>query len=599
MNNIRNFCIIAHIDHGKSTLADRLLEITNTVPKRLMQEQLLDSMELERERGITIRSKTIRMEYNYNAENYVLNLIDTPGHVDFTYEVMRVMNACEGAILVVDVSQGVEAQTLANTFLAKKSGLKIIPVLNKIDLPGADVDRTILQIQESLNIEIEPIPVSAKTGYNVEKILYTIIKEFPESKVYELNFMSALVFDAYYDSYRGVVMYVKVLSGKIFKDMQFKFSTVEVQKVYKVEELGYIRLNFDLCKELVAGEVGYVVAGVKDIHQIKIGDIISEPGIEKSMLPSIVAPEIKPYVFAGIYPLSPKDYDNLKMALQKLHLMDYSLSYKPTSSKVLGGGFHCGFLGSLHMDIVKERLEREYNLDLIVTIPNVEYKILKRNQIEVIVDNPSDFPEPSEIEKVFEPITKTTVVTPLAYLSSVIETCKLFRAEVVDQNFIDENRVIVVFEIPLAELIVGFFDAIKSVSKGYASFDYEQIGYKEGDLVKLEVLVNSEPVDSFSLVVHESKAHSLAVKVLEKLKKTIPRHLFTIPLQVKCQNKIIAREDIQSLRKDVIAKCYGGDITRKRKLLEKQKEGKKKMKSLGNVDIPKETFIELLKIDRS
>lgn len=599
MNNVYNFCIIAHIDHGKSTLADRLLEITNTVPKRLMQDQLLDSMELERERGITIRSKTIRMEYNYKGQNYVLNLIDTPGHVDFTYEVMRVMNACEGAILVVDVSQGVEAQTLANTLLAKKSGLKIIPVLNKIDLPGADIERTILQIQEFLDIDLEPIPISAKTGENVEKVLTAIIEQLPVSKVYELNFMSALVFDAYYDTYRGVVMYIKVLSGKIKKDMQFKFSTAEGQKIYKVEEVGYIRLNFDPCEELSAGEVGYVIAGIKDIHQIKIGDIISEPLIKTDLLPKIVAPEVKPYVFAGIYPLSPKDYDELKMSLQKLHLMDYSLSYKPTSSKVLGGGFHCGFLGSLHMDIVKERLEREYNLDLIVTIPNVEYKILKKNQQEIIVDNPSDFPEPSEILKIFEPITKTTVVTPLVYLSNVIETCKLFRAEVVDQNFIDENRVIVIFEIPLAELIIGFFDAIKSVSKGYASFDYEQIGYKESDLVKLEVLVNNEPVDSFSLIVHKSKAYSLATKVLEKLKKTIPRHLFTIPLQVKCQNKIIAREDIPALRKDVLAKCYGGDVTRKRKLLEKQKEGKKKMKSLGNVDIPKETFIELLKIDRN
>ncbi len=599
MNTIRNFCIIAHIDHGKSTLADRLLELTNTVPKRLMQEQLLDSMELERERGITIRSKTIRMEYSYNGQDYILNLIDTPGHVDFTYEVMRVMNACEGAILVVDASQGVEAQTLANTFLAKKSGLKIIPVINKIDLPGADVERTILQIQESLNIEIEPIPISAKTGINVEKILETIIKQLPGSKIFDINFMSALVFDAYYDSYRGVVMFVKVLSKKISKDMQFKFSTAEGQKIYKVEELGHIKLNFVSKEELYAGEVGYIVAGVKDIHQIKIGDIITEPQIEKNLLPKIVAPEVKPYVFAGVYPLSPKDYDDLKMALQKLHLMDYSLSYKVTSSRVLGGGFHCGFLGSLHMDIVKERLEREYNLDLIVTIPNVEYKVIKIDKKEHLVDNPSDFPEPFEIEKIYEPITKTTVVTPLAYLSNVIETCKLFRAEVLDQNFIDENSVIVVFEIPLAELIVGFFDAIKSVSKGYASFDYEQIGYKEADLVKLEVLVNNEPVDSFSLIVHKDKAHNLAVKILEKLKKTIPRHMFTIPLQVKCQNKIIAREDIQSMRKDVLAKCYGGDITRKRKLLEKQKEGKKKMKSLGNVDIPKETFIELLKIDRN
>lgn len=519
MNNIRNFCIIAHIDHGKSTLADRLLELTDTVPRRLMHDQLLDSMDLERERGITIRSKTIRMEYTYQGQNYILNLIDTPGHVDFSYEVMRVMNACEGALLVVDASQGVEAQTLANTFLAKKAGLKIIPVINKIDLPTADVDTAMLQIHESLGLEIEPLPISAKTGIGVEKILESIIKNLPQPKVYALSFMSAIVFDAYYDAYRGVVMYVKVLSGEIRKDREFKFKSGIGEKKFKIEEVGYIKLNLTPSEKINSGEVGYIVAGIKDIHQIKIGDVISEPQVETELLPKIVAPEVKPYVFAGIFPLSPKDYDNLKMSLQKLHLMDYSLSYKATSSKVLGGGFHCGFLGSLHLDIVKERLEREYNLDLVVTIPNVEYKIITSKGNEIIVDNPADFPEYQDIEKIFEPITKTTVVTPLTYLSTVIETCKLFRAEVIDQNFIDENRVIVVFEIPLAELIVGFFDAIKSVSKGYASFDYEQVGYKEANLVKLEVLINSEPIDSFSLIVHKDKSHSMAVRILEKLKK--------------------------------------------------------------------------------
>lgn len=602
MNFLRNFCIIAHIDHGKSTLADRLLELTGTIPQRLMQEQVLDRMELERERGITIRSKTIRMEYlspGSNQQKYILNLIDTPGHVDFTYEVVRVMNACEGAILVVDVSQGVEAQTLANTNFAKKYNLKILPVINKIDLQNADIERVKQQIKNVLNLDLESIPISAKTGYGVEKVIEGIINFFPQPKVYDIGFMSALVFDAFYDSYRGVVMYIKVLSGKITKDTIFKFSsTLEGQKVYKVEEVGYIKMNLVPTDELLPGEVGYIISGIKDIHQIKIGDIIFTPSGEKEKLPKISSPTIKPYVFAGIYPLNPKDYDELKIALQKLHLTDYSLVYKPTSSKVLGNGFHCGFLGSLHLDIVKERLEREYALDIIITIPNVEYKIITEDNKELTVDNPSDFPEYSKIKKIFEPMTKTTVVTPMVYLSNVIETCKLFRGEVIEENFIDENRVVVDFKIPLSELIVNFFDAIKSVSKGYASFDYEQVGYEESDLVKLEVIVNTEPIDSFSYIVHKDKAYNVGIKILEKLKSTIPRHLFTIPLQVKCQGRIICRDDIRALKKDVLAKCYGGDVTRKRKLLEKQKEGKKKMKQFGSVEIPKETFIELLKLDR-
>jgi len=597
MNPLRNFCIIAHIDHGKSTLADRLLEMTGTVPRRLMQEQLLDSMELERERGITIRSKTIRMVYEYQGERYTLNLIDTPGHVDFTYEVMRVMNACDGALLVVDASQGVEAQTLANTHLARKSGLHIIPVLNKVDLPGADPDAVALQIRESLGIEREPLRISAKTGAGIESVLEAIIREIPPPRVQPKPFFSALVFDACYDVYRGVVMHVKVLSGVLRREMPFKFGSGG--PTYKAEDIGHIRLSLESASELATGDVGYLVAGVKDIHQIRIGDVIGDAFTDRTAWPVVETVEVKPYVFAGIYPLSPKDHETLQTALQKLHLTDYSLRYKATTSRVLGGGFHCGFLGSLHLDIVKERLEREYGLDIIITIPNVEYRVVTRAGAEVQVDNPSDFPDYAVIEKVLEPMTRTTVVTPMAFLSLIIDACKEFRATVVDQNYIDENRVVVVFEIPLAELIVGFFDAIKSVSKGYASFDYEQIGYREADLVRLEVLVNNEPVDSFSLIVHRDRDYSLAVRILDKLRRTIPRHQFTIPLQVKSQNKIIARQDIQSMRKDVLAKCYGGDITRKRKLLQKQKEGKKKMKSLGSVDIPKETFIELLKIDRA
>ncbi|MCX7957411.1 MAG: translation elongation factor 4 [Endomicrobia bacterium] len=603
IENIRNFCIIAHIDHGKSTLADRFLEVTNTVPKRLMQEQILDSMELERERGITIRSKTIRMEYYFENTKYILNLIDTPGHVDFTYEVMRVVNACEAAILVVDATQGVEAQTLSNTLIAQKAGLKILPVINKIDLPNASVELTQQQIRDFLKIEHPAIKVSAKTGYGVEELLSQLIKIFPSPTVYNdsVDFASALVFDAYYDPYRFVIMYVKVLSGELKKDMQFKFLTANDIKTYKVEEVGYIKLQLTATEKISAGEVGYIIAGIKDIHSVKIGDVIMDAKITeeeidklKNLIPQ--SKEAKPFVFAGIYPMSPKDYDHLKISLQKLHLTDYSLQFKPISSKVLGAGFHCGFLGSLHLDIVKERLEREYNLDLIITFPNVEYKIVLDNGTEKIVNSSADFPEYHLIKKIYEPITLTTIVTPLEYLSNVIETCKQFRGEVVDQNFIDENHIIIQIEIPLSEIIINFFDAIKSVSKGYASFDYEQVGYKEADLVKLEVLVNNEVVDSFCFITHKTKAYPVSLKILEKLKKTIPRHLFTIALQVRCQGKIIAREDIGALRKDVLAKCYGGDITRKRKLLEKQKEGKKRMKQIGSVEIPKETFIELLKI---
>lgn len=597
MKNIRNFCIIAHIDHGKSTLADRLLELTNTIPKRLMQEQILDSMELERERGITIRSKTIRMEYSYNNENYVLNLIDTPGHVDFTYEVLRIINACEGALLVVDATQGVEAQTLANATLAQRAGLVIIPIINKIDLQNANIEMTKKQIKDFLNIQLEPLLVSAKTGQGVENVLNSIISLIPPPKVnYDITDLSCLVFDAFYDPFRYVVMYVKVLSGKVRKGSTFRFLSQENGKIYGVESLGYIKLNLTPTEELVAGEVGYIVAGIKDIHTIKIGDVIVAPNIDTSKIKKPQIKEVKPYVFASIYPLNPKDYEELKFALQKLHLTDYSLSFKPVSSKVLGGGFHCGFLGSLHMDIVKERLEREYNLDIILTLPNVEYKVITKDKKEIIVTTPTDFPDYADVLEVYEPITKTTVITPLEFLNNVIETCKLFRAEVLEQNFVDENRVIVTFEIPLAEIIVNFFDTIKSVSKGYASFDYEQIGFKKADLVKLEVLVNNEIVDSFCYITHKDKAYNTAVKILQKLKQTIPRHLFTIPLQVKVQGKIIAREDIPALKKDVLAKCYGGDVTRKRKLLEKQKEGKKRMKQIGSVDIPKETFIELLKL---
>jgi len=593
--NIRNFCIIAHIDHGKSTLADRILEYTNAVPKEQMKPQILDRIFLEKERGITIKTKTVRINYNFNNENYILNLIDTPGHVDFSYEVSRALMACEGTLLVVDASQGVEAQTLANVFLAKKYNLKIIPIINKIDLPVANIEETDKQIKNILQIYSKPILVSAKNGIGIDEVINSIITEIPSPAGNINSDLEAVVFDSFYDPYKGVIVFVRVFNGRIKVGQKIIFFSVN--KEYEILETGYICLKLISSTELTCGEVGYIIAGIKNIGDIKIGDIIIEkdkPNPQKR----ISCPQIKPFVFAGIYCINPGDFNSLKNSLEKLHLTDASFTFSPTNSIALGPGFHCGFLGSLHLEIIKERLEREYNLGIIVTSPNVVYRIKQKNNSYVKeIDNPAKFPDSSEIDYIEEPYIKATIISPNEYSSSVIELCKSKRGKVLEIKQLDTNHILMDFEMPLSEIIVGFYDSLKSVSKGYASFDYKPGEYKKSELVKLEVCVNKEIIDAFSYIVHESKMHTVAQKLIEKLKATIPRHLFQIPLQIMAKNRIIARDDIYALRKDVLAKCYGGDVTRKRKLLEKQKEGKKRMKQFGRVEIPQETFFSLLKID--
>jgi GTP-binding protein LepA len=595
MKNIRNFCIVAHIDHGKSTLADRILEYTNTIPKLQMREQVLDGMDIERERGITIRSKTVKIDYvSKNGDSYVFNLIDTPGHVDFSYEISRVMAACEGALLLVDASQGVEAQTLANALTAKNAGLKIIPIINKIDLATADIEETKRQIFEILEIDEEPLLVSAKQGSGIGEVLETIVAKIPEPKGSPQKNLKALLFDSFYDSYRGVIISTRVFDGRIFPGQNIVFQSSN--SAYKVQEVGYLQIKMIQSSELSSNSVGYIVTGLKDMRDIRIGDLI----MEKDKPPEEINTnftQIKPFVFAGIYNINQGEYDDLKIAMEKLHLNDASFQYLPVNSVALGPGFHCGFLGSLHMEVVRERLEREYGLSLIVTAPNVIYRVKARNSDKPEeINNPASFPHFSEIEYIEEPLVTATVVTPNEYLSNVIDLCKSKRGKVIEVRQIDSKRVLGTFEVPLSEIILGFYDSLKSVSRGYASFDYQHSGYKRDDLAKLEVLINGDVIDAFSYIVHESKVSSVAHKIMEKLKGTISRHLFQIPLQIRVENRIILRDDIKALRKDVIAKCYGGDVTRKRKLLEKQKEGKKKMKQFGKVEIPQKTFLSLLEI---
>ncbi|MDR1418087.1 MAG: translation elongation factor 4 [Endomicrobium sp.] len=594
MSNIRNFCIIAHIDHGKSTLADRLLEYTGTISKREMKDQILDGMELERERGITIKAKAVRMNYTDKKGNpYILNLIDTPGHVDFTYEVSRALAACEGAILVIDATQGVEAQTLANTMLAKNANLKIIPVINKIDLPTADADSVYEQMKEGLDIDAEPILASAKEGIGISEIIDSVIANIPSAKVVKEEPLSALIFDSFYDSYRGVVVIIRVFDGKIKKGMKIKFMASGAQ--HEVLEVGYMKIKMVEAEEIISGEVGYVVAGVKDIGDIKIGDTITET-LYPTSHPHEGYKEINPFVFAGLYPNSTSDYDELKMALEKLKLSDSSLVYFPETSVALGFGFRCGFLGSLHLEIVKERLEREFYLNLLVTAPNVVYKVKSKGKF-VTVDNPSRFPNNADIEEIWEPYVESTIICPVDYLGAIMELCQKRRGKQISMKYMNTKIVLLKYYMPLAEIIVSFYDALKSVSKGYASFDYEHIDPQEGDLVKLEIMINSEVVDAFTIITHKDKAQNAAHYLTEKLKSIIPRHMFEVPIQAKINNKIIARETVSAMRKDVLAKCYGGDITRKRKLLEKQKEGKRKMRQFGKVEIPSEAFVSVLQID--
>ncbi len=595
ISRIRNFSIIAHIDHGKSTLADRLLEATNTVEKREMKDQLLDSMDIERERGITIKLNTARLNYRGNdGLDYELNLIDTPGHVDFTYEVSRSLAACEGVLLIVDSTQGIEAQTLANAYLASNMHLAIIPVINKIDLPAADVDMVRKELEDILMLPGEDaIPASAKEGIGIPEILEAIVHRIPAPKPGD-GTLRALVFDSLFDNYKGVIIYVRMFSGLLKKGSMIKF--MNTGSSYEILELGMFRPKMTPAEELGPGEVGYVVCNIRTIKDVKVGDTVTSvenPATEP--LPGYRA--IKPMVFCGIYPINNEDYPLLRDALEKLHLNDSSLVFEPETSQALGFGFRCGFLGLLHLDVIKERLQREFNLNLIATTPSVIYKVNKSDHTSFEIDNPVHLPPMGEVESLEEPFVKASIILPSDFVGTVMELCTERRGVFKHMEYIDPTRVQLSYELPLAEIIIDFFNMLKSRTKGYASLDYELLDYRVSDLVKMDILLNSETVDALSSIVHRDKAYYIGRKLAEKLKEIIPRHMFEVPIQAALGSKVIARETIPAMRKDVLAKCYGGDVTRKRKLLEKQKEGKKKMKNIGSVELPQEAFLAVLKID--
>lgn len=595
--NIRNFCIIAHIDHGKSTLADRILELTSTVAKRDMEEQLLDNMDIERERGITIKARAVRLNYTAkDGQTYVFNLIDTPGHVDFNYEVSRSLVACEGAVLVVDASQGIEAQTLANTYLAIENDLEVMPVVNKIDLPSADPERVCNEVENIIGIPAVDAPrISAKMGTNIEEVLERIVTDIPCPKGDSESPLKALIFDCFYDSYKGVIIYVRVIDGEVKIGQTIRLMATGAE--FTVVEAGYMGAT-----ELVnagglrAGEVGYITASIKSISDTKVGDTVTDadnPCAEA--LPGYR--EVNPMVFSGVYPADGARYGDLRDALDKLRLNDASLSFEPETSVALGFGFRCGFLGLLHMEIIQERLEREYNLDLITTAPSVIYKVNLTSGETVYIDNPTNYPEPSVIASAEEPMVKASVFSPSEYVGNIMELCQGRRGVFKDMKYLDETRVELHYELPLNEIVYDFFDALKSRTKGYASFDYEMLGYAPSKLVKLDIMLNGEVVDALSFIVHADNAYGRARRIAEKLKDNIPRQLFEVPIQAAIGGKIIARETVKAMRKDVLAKCYGGDITRKKKLLEKQKEGKKRMRQLGTVEVPQEAFMAVLKLD--
>ncbi len=595
--NIRNFSIIAHIDHGKSTLADRLLELCNAVDMRTMSSQLLDNMDLEKERGITIKARAVRLEYNSpNGKTYHLNLIDTPGHVDFNYEVSRSLAACEGAILVVDASQGIEAQTLANTYLALEHNLEVVPVINKIDLPAADPKRAKQEIEDIIGIPAEDSPeISAKNGINVESVLEEIVNLIPAPECDDDAPLRALIFDSQYDSYRGVIVYIRLMDGKLKPGDTVKMMATGAQ--YEVVEVGYMRaMTLEPCDELTAGEVGYFTASIKSLGDTQVGDTVTyaENGAEEP-LPGYR--KVQSMVFSGVYPADGAKYPDLRDSLEKLLLNDASLTFEPESSVALGFGFRCGFLGLLHMEIIQERLEREFNLDLITTAPSVEYRVTLTNGETVMIANPLNYPSPAVIDYAEEPFVNANIMTPTDYVGNIMELCQDRRGVFKDMKYLDATRVELHYELPLNEIIYDFFDALKSRTRGYASLDYEFLGYRKSDLVKLDILLNGEIVDALSFIVHSEKAYPRARRIAEKLKENIPRQLFEIPIQAAIGGKIIARETVKALRKDVLAKCYGGDITRKKKLLEKQKEGKRRMRSLGTVDVPQEAFMAVLRLD--
>lgn len=594
--HIRNFSIIAHIDHGKSTLADRLLELTSSVAKRDMQEQILDDMDLERERGITIKAHAVKLDYTAkNGEVYEFNLIDTPGHVDFNYEVSRSLAACEGAILIVDASQGVEAQTLANTYLALDHDLDILPVINKIDLPAAEPERVAEEVEEVIGIPCLDAPrVSAKTGENVEDVLEYIVNEVSAPVGDDSKPLKALIFDSVYDSYRGVIVYVRVMDGKLRAGDTMRMMATGAE--FTVVEVGYMRAtSMEKTDELCAGEVGYITASIKTVSEARVGDTVtlaSNPAEEA--LPGYR--KVNPMVFCGVYPADGADYENLRDALEKLQLNDASLSYEPETSGALGFGFRCGFLGLLHLEIIEERLEREYNLDLITTVPSVVYKIHLTDGSMVEIDNPTNYPDPALIDYCEEPFANAHVYVPSDFVGTVMDMCQERRGVFKDMNYITPDRVDIHYELPLNEIIYDFFDALKSRTRGYASFDYEIADYRKSDLCKVDVLLNGDVIDALSFIIHREKAYVRGRKIAEQLKKHIPRHLFEVPIQVAIGSKVIARETVKALRKDVLAKCYGGDVTRKKKLLEKQKEGKKRMRQFGSVEVPQEAFLAVLKL---
>jgi len=591
---IRNFSIIAHVDHGKSTLADRILEFTGTLSKREMEDQFLDQMEIERERGITIKAQAVRLDYKADDGNtYEFNLIDTPGHVDFSYEVSRSLMACEGAILIVDASQGVEAQTVANAYMATDSGLELVPVINKIDLPAADIERVRGEIEDVIGISAEEaIPASAKQGIGTKEILEAIVKDVPSPPDKSKEPLKALIFDSWFDSYQGVVMLIRVFEGKIKAGEQIKF--MSTGKAHEVRTLGIFSPRAIEVDELLTGEVGFVTASIKEINEAKVGDTITD--VERpSEEPLPGFREMKPMVFSGLYPIDSVDYDKLKEALEKLALNDSSLVYEPETSIALGFGFRCGFLGLLHMEIVKERLEREFELELISTAPTVIYKTTDKNGEVSYVDNPSDLPSPDKMELIEEPYVVVSVHTPGTYLGAIFDLCIKKRGTQRDIKYVTQDRVIVEYEIPLAEIVYDFYDKLKSISRGYASMDYEPIGYQGSDLIKLDVLVNGEPVDALSIIVHKDRSYERGRDLIQKLRSLIPRQLYEVIIQASIGSRIIARESVKPVRKDVTAKCYGGDVTRKRKLLEKQKEGKKRLKQVGNIEIPQEAFLAVLK----
>jgi len=594
---LRNFSIIAHIDHGKSTLSDRLLEKTGTVSEREAHDQFLDNMELERERGITIKAQSVRMNWRSkrDGKEYVLNLIDTPGHVDFAYEVSRSLSACEGAVLVVDASQGVEAQTLANVYLALEHDLAVVPVINKIDLPSADVEGTRREIEEVIGLDAsKAVPTSAKEGTGIEELLEEIIHTVPPPKGDPAAPLKALIFDSWYDSYRGVIMLVRIVEGTVRPRQKIMF--MSNRREYEVSETGVFAPKAREKSELIAGEVGFVVANVKVIQDAKVGDTLTDPQ-RPTDKPFPGFKEIKPMVFSGIFPVDSADYENTRDALEKLRLNDSAFTYEPETSQALGFGFRCGYLGLLHMEIVQERLEREYNLNLITTAPSVVYKVVKKDGSELTVDNPAKLPGEGEIEKLMEPMLLAHIYVPNEYVGSVLQLCQDRRGLQKDIKYIGTKRVQITYEIPLAEVVFDFFDKLKSISRGYASLDYEPLGYQEADLVKLDILINGEPVDALSTIVHRERAYQRGRAICEKLKEEIPKQMYEVAIQAAIGSRVIARETQKALRKNVLAKCYGGDISRKRKLLEKQKEGKKRMKAVGQIEIPQEAFLAVLRVE--